>query len=76
MFVERCLVKLGLLPRRPVSLLRPKSPTVADTGASGSTAAAASTAATPAPAPVVAKKDYDSDDGLEYAENPFEEGHK
>ncbi|TFK66496.1 hypothetical protein BDN72DRAFT_844275 [Pluteus cervinus] len=70
-------VKLGLLPKRPVSLLRPKSPGTAETGASGSTAAAAaSTAATPAPAAAAAaKKDYDSDDGLEYAENPFEEGH-
>lgn len=45
--------KLGLLPKRPVSLLKPQSP---------------STEATP-------KAHEDDDDDLEYAENPFEEGH-
>ncbi|KAJ7267626.1 hypothetical protein B0H12DRAFT_1200779 [Mycena haematopus] len=45
--------KLGMLPKRPVSLLRTNSPPSASTGAPPS-----------------------SDDELEYAENPFEEGKK
>ncbi|KAF5321384.1 hypothetical protein D9619_001527 [Psilocybe cf. subviscida] len=48
--------KFGLLPKRPVSLVRPDSG-----GAAGSSA--------PPPHP---HHDDDSDDGLEYAENPFE----
>ena len=43
--------KLGLLPKRPVSLVRD-----------------------PQPAP--ARRSLDSDDGLEYAENPFEDQKK
>lgn len=48
--------KFGLLPKRPVSLVRPESG-----GAAGSSAA-----------PAHPHHDDDSDDGLEYAENPFE----
>jgi len=51
--------KFGLLPKRPVSLLR-------DPGPAGST---------PAPAKTHNVAD-DDDDGLEYAENPFEDGKK
>lgn len=45
--------KLGLLPKRPVSLLRDQPP--------------------PAQTP---PRPTNEDDELEYAENPFEDGHK
>jgi len=50
--------KFGLLPKRPVSLLRPQSP------------------GTSAVQPIERRESQDDDDGLEYTENPFEEGKK
>ncbi|KAF9484421.1 hypothetical protein BDN70DRAFT_872420 [Pholiota conissans] len=58
--------KLGLLPKRPVTLLRdPASPNTAS-GAAGTLPTAVATT-TP-----VYHDDYEDDDDLEYAENPFE----
>jgi hypothetical protein len=62
--------KLGLLPKRPVTLLRDPA---APNNASGAPGASATPAAPVNP--VYHDDDYDDDDGLEYAENPFESEH-
>ncbi|PPQ84587.1 hypothetical protein CVT25_015790 [Psilocybe cyanescens] len=61
--------KLGLMPKRPVSLIRDPASTSAPGGAGA--AAGSSAAATPQQRHLL---DDDDDDGLEYAENPFEDG--
>ena len=63
--------KLGLLPKKPVSLIRDENPTVvgkdSNADAPGPTTASSGTTA----------KGYtvddDDDDGLEYAESPFDD---
>lgn len=84
--------KLGLLPKRPVSLLRPQSPEAPAPAAAGLGSGGALTpslslsSSAPAPAAVVPPDasrtivvrhdDSDSDEDLEYAENPFEDGRR
>ncbi|KAF4620916.1 hypothetical protein D9613_000306 [Agrocybe pediades] len=66
--------KLGLLPKRPVSLLRDPNPGAGSPpsgSGSGSTGVAAST--NNGKAPATSHNDNYSDDDLEYAENPFED---
>ncbi|KAF8647081.1 hypothetical protein AX16_006915 [Volvariella volvacea WC 439] len=73
--------KLGMLPKRPVSLLRPQSPPQA--GGASSTAATSTTPPPSNPAPGKPEKvttpqtiDYDNENVLDYAESPFEDHRK
>jgi len=62
---KKFVAKFGLLPKRPVSLLRDPAAT-AGNGNSGSPPAVSLQ-------PQPTKKLAENDDGLEYTENPFEE---
>lgn len=60
---QKYVGKLGLLPKRPVSLLR-------DPAATGSSSSPPAASFHPQP---TTKLTEDDDDGLEYTQNPFEE---
>ncbi|KAF8160687.1 hypothetical protein B0H34DRAFT_795571 [Crassisporium funariophilum] len=70
--------KLGLLPKRPVSLLRDPasasaSLTPSGTGNPPGLSAMGMGTGSPPPAALPTRKATEDEDGLEYAENPFEE---
>jgi len=62
--------KLGLLPKRPVSLIRDENPTVAGKNTTADDSSSTTTPGTTAKGYAV---EDDDDHGLEYVENPFDE---